>query len=151
MKILMVCLGNICRSPLADGLMRQKVAQKQLDFEIDSAGTANYHIGSQADKRMIATAKKYGVDLSTLRARQFEVNDFDKFDIIYVMDKSNLQNVNRLSRSENDKLKVKLILNEIYPGEHQEVPDPYYGTQNDFEEVFELLDKTTNSILEKYT
>lgn len=150
MKILMVCLGNICRSPLADGLLRHKVAQLQLDIFVDSAGTANYHTGNQPDSRMIATARKNGVDLSTLRARQFVVADFENFDVIYVMDKSNQSNVLRLARTDEDRQKVRLLLNEINPGENLEVPDPYYGEQKDFDEVYELLDKTTDRLIEIY-
>ena len=93
MKILMVCLGNICRSPLADGLMRKKVQEHKLDVYVDSAGTANYHVGGAPDERMTQTARRKGVDISKLQARQFVVSDFDAFDIIYVMDKSNYQNV----------------------------------------------------------
>lgn len=150
MKILMVCLGNICRSPLADGLLRHKVEKLKLDIVVDSAGTADYHTGSAPDHRMIATAKKNGVDLSTLRARQFETRDFDEFDVIYVMDQSNLRNVLRKARNQQDEQKVKLILNELHDRTDLEVPDPYYGSQKDFDEVFELLDKTTDRLIEIY-
>ena len=150
MKILMVCLGNICRSPLADGLMRKKVQENKLDVYIDSAGTANYHLGGAPDERMTQTAKRKGVDISKLKARQFVVSDFDAFDIIYVMDKSNYQNVIDLARNENDIIKVKLILDELgYAASIQEVPDPYYGGQDGFEHVFDLLDQSTDIILNK--
>ena len=126
MKILMVCLGNICRSPMADGLMRKKVKDHNLDVYVDSAGTANYHVGGAPDKRMTQTAKRKGVDISGLQARQFVVSDFDTFDLIYAMDQSNYDNIIRLARNEHDLNKVQLIL-ELLPNQNEiEVPDPYY-------------------------
>lgn len=150
MKILMVCLGNICRSPMAEGWLKYKIKEHNLTIEVDSAGTANYHVGEQPDKRMILHAKKYGVDISTLRARQFVVSDFDRFDLIYVMDESNLQNVFRLARNESDKQKVMLLLNEMNPNENLPVPDPYYGGEQEFIEVIELLDQATEVVVNKY-
>ena len=147
MKILMVCLGNICRSPMADGLMRKKVQDHNLDAYIDSAGTANYHVGGAPDARMTQTAKRKDIDISGLQARQFVVSDFDTFDLIYVMDQSNYNNVVRLARSESDRSKVQLIL-ELIPNQTEiEVPDPYYGGQEGFEHVYDLLDKSTDIIL----
>ena len=149
MKILMVCLGNICRSPLADGLMRKKVQEHKLDVYVDSAGTANYHVGGAPDERMTQTARRKGVDISKLQARQFVVSDFDAFDIIYVMDRSNYDNVVRLARNEADRNKVQLIL-ELLPNKTEiEVPDPYYGGQDGFEHVFDLLNRATDVIIEK--
>ena len=149
MKILMVCLGNICRSPLADGLMRKKVQEHKLDVYVDSAGTANYHVGGAPDERMTQTARRKGVDISKLRARQFVVSDFDAFDIIYVMDRSNYDNIVRLARNEADRNKVQLIL-ELLPNKTEiEVPDPYYGGQDGFEHVFDLLNRATDVIIEK--
>lgn len=150
MKILMVCLGNICRSPLADGLLRHKITNEGLLASVDSAGTANYHVGGAPDQRMTETAKKNSIDISDLRARQFEVHDFDNFDLIYVMDKSNYENVIRLSRNNEDQNKVKLILLELGKSNViNEVPDPYYGGQAGFEHVFDLLDRATDVIMEK--
>lgn len=146
----MVCLGNICRSPMAEGWLKYKIKEHNLTIEVDSAGTANYHVGEHPDKRMILHAKKYGVDISTLRARQFVVSDFDRFDQIYVMDESNLQNVCRLARNESDKKKVMLLLNEMNPNENLPVPDPYYGGEQEFIEVIELLDKATEVVVNKY-
>lgn len=143
----MVCLGNICRSPLADGLLRRKVSENQLDVEVDSAGTSNHHRGEAPDARMLATAKKNGTDLSFLRARQFVKSDFQDFDLIYVMDKSNLQNVSALASSEEDRQKVNLILNEIHPNSNAEVPDPYFGGQAGFDHVYALLDEATDKII----
>ncbi|MDG1349941.1 MAG: low molecular weight phosphotyrosine protein phosphatase [Crocinitomicaceae bacterium] len=151
MRILMVCLGNICRSPMADGLMRKKVQDNQLDIYVDSAGTANYHVGGAPDTRMTATAKSKGIDISGLKARQFIVSDFDAFDLIYVMDQSNYNNVVRLARNETDIQKVQLIL-ELRTSPHEiEVPDPYYGGQDGFEHVYQLLDESTDIILKRLT
>jgi protein-tyrosine phosphatase len=148
MKILMVCLGNICRSPLADGLLRRKVSENKLKIEVDSAGTSAYHVGDAPDHRMTETAKNRGTDISFLRARQFESEDFQAFDLIYVMDHSNLKNVLALAQNETEKKKVKLILNEISTAD-AEVPDPYFGGQFGFEQVYELLDEATEIIIDK--
>lgn len=149
MKILMVCLGNICRSPMADGLLRTKVKEHKLDVVVDSAGTGDWHVGKAPDSRMRETAKKNKYSIDNLRARQFSVEDFDEFDHIYVMDKSNYNNVIKLARNEEDKQKVMLILNLLHPGRDLEVPDPYYGGDQGFQEVFEMLDEATNRILEE--
>lgn len=149
MKILMVCLGNICRSPLAEGILRHKINESGLPVIVDSAGTSGYHIGAKPDSRMIETARSFGINLSDLRARQFVQNDFDEFDIIYAMDLSNQKNILTLARNDHDRSKVKLVLNEINPSNNSEVPDPYYGGNEGFVEVFNLLDKATNSIIEK--
>jgi len=149
MKILMVCLGNICRSPLAHGLLRHKVQEQGLDVETDSAGTASYHVDEAPDPRTIKTGRKHGIDISDLRGRQFEVEDFDRFDKIYVMDESNYLNVSRLARNESDKNKVDFILNELEAGSDSEVPDPYYGGDDGFENVYQMLDKATDSIIQK--
>ena len=138
-KILMVCLGNICRSPLAEGILKSKLPSEE--FIVDSAGTGDYHIGSTPDNRSIKVAKKYGLDISNQRGRQFTELDFIKFDIIYVMDSSNYENVIRLARNENDKNKVKMILNEIYPNQNYDVPDPYTGGIQGFESTFKMLDE----------
>jgi protein-tyrosine phosphatase len=147
MKILMVCLGNICRSPLAHGILESKLPSNS--FFIDSAGTANYHIGQQPDHRSIAVAKKYGIDISKQRCRQFTISDFDTFDIIYVMDKSNFENVVKLARTPEDIAKVKLILEENSNSKITEVPDPYYGDMKDFENVFDLLNVTSDIVSKK--
>jgi protein-tyrosine phosphatase len=150
MKILMVCLGNICRSPLADGLLRDKIAKRNLPHLVDSAGTSAHHVGNKPDARMIKTARQFGVDLSTLRARQFVVSDFDEFDLIYVMDKENLQNVSKLARNKQDLSKVSLILN-LLDTRDQEVPDPYYGGEAGFQQVYSLLDRATDQLIHTLT
>ncbi|MBU2940640.1 low molecular weight phosphotyrosine protein phosphatase [Lacinutrix sp. C3R15] len=145
----MVCLGNICRSPLAEGILRSKLSEDI--FTIDSAGTGDYHIGDLPDKRSIEVASKYGIDITNQRGRQFSVTDFDLFDYIYVMDNSNFKNVVKLARNETDIAKVKLILNEIYPNQNYDVPDPYHDSQQGFENVFKMLDEATDVIKEKIT
>lgn len=145
----MVCLGNICRSPMAEGWLREKAKQHGLDLETDSAGTSGYHRGESPDKRMIRWAKKYDVDISDLKARQFTAADFDAFDYIFVMDASNLENVLSLARTENDKAKVKLYLENLYPGESREVPDPYFGGDDGFISVVEMLEQATDSFIQK--
>jgi protein-tyrosine phosphatase len=148
-RILMVCLGNICRSPMAEGVLRYHLMKKRLDVEVDSAGTANYHVGDEPDHRAIRCMREKGIDISRLRGRQFSVNDFDAFDRIYVMDHSNYKNVINLAKNESHKAKVKLILDEVNPGNHAEVPDPWFGDMNDFDAVYNLLDVAANIITDE--
>lgn len=148
-KVLMVCLGNICRSPMADGLLRKKVEQEQLNVLVDSAGTSALHVGEKPDRRMREIAKRLNTPIDGLRARQFVGSDFEEFDWIYVMDESNCQNVLQLARTDRDRAKVKLILNEVKPEQNIPVPDPYYGGDDGFIHVYELLDEATDEILKK--
>jgi protein-tyrosine phosphatase len=134
---------------MADGLLRRKVKEQNLNVFVDSAGTANYHIGSPPDQRMIETAKLRGTEIQDLRARQFSKKDFNDFDVIYVMDQSNLSNVIGLTNGDKEQLKVRLILDELYPNKQKHVPDPYYGSMKDFMDVHDLLDKVTDVIIEK--
>lgn len=141
----MVCLGNICRSPLAEAILKSKVDPKKVF--VDSAGTSNYHIGDSPDQRAINTGKRYNLDLSQQRARQFKVQDFDEFDAIFVMDHSNYQDVISLARNEKDKEKVSLILEKIYPNKQLEVPDPFFGKgEENFPAVYDLLDEACQQI-----
>lgn len=146
-KILMVCLGNICRSPLAEGILKLKLPEDI--YTIDSAGTSSYHVGEKPDIRSIEIARKYSIDITYQRSRQFQVNDFDKFDLIYAMDASNYETILNQARNLSDKSKVKLILDELYPNENLGVPDPYYGGKDGFKKVFELLDEACNIIATK--
>lgn len=143
MKILMVCLGNICRSPLAEGILQSKVST---DTFVDSAGTQAWHSGKHPDMRSIEIAKKFGIDISKQKARQFKVTDFDFFDKIYVMDQSNFKDVCKSAPNDSALDKVQFILNEVTPNTNQEVPDPYYGGVDGFLNVFELLDNACNEI-----
>ena len=147
MKVLMVCLGNICRSPMAQGVMEHLINERGLDWYIDSAGTSHWHIGEQPDSRAIRTCRSNGIDITTQRARQFTQKDFDSFDLILTMDDSNLHNVLGLATTDRHRSKVYGILNyaEI-PG--TEVPDPYFDDR--FQEVFDLLWQTCSSIIEAY-
>lgn len=146
-KILMVCLGNICRSPLAEGILANKLPKDI--FIVDSAGTGNYHVGSPPDKRSILTAKQHGLDISLQRARQFGRKDFENFDYIFVMDGSNYDNVIELAKTEDEKKKVDLILNQLFPNENVDVPDPYFGLQNGFEDVYQMLDEACEILAKK--
>ncbi len=142
----MVCLGNICRSPLAEGILRDKAEKMNLNILVDSAGTSNYHVDEHPDHRTIKNAKGHNIDLSKLKARQFSENDFDNFDVIYVMDSSNFSDVISLARNKNEKQKVQLILEIIYPNAFISVPDPYFGGEDGFEDVFTILNNACEVI-----
>ena len=144
MKILMVCLGNICRSPLAEGILAHKT--KHLNVSVDSAGTSAYHIGELPDKRSIEIASKYNIDLSSQRARQFSRKDFEDFDIIYAMDTNNYAHLISLGETKEEQEKIRLILNEINPLACESVPDPYFGGGNGFQIVYDMLDKACDNI-----
>ena len=146
-KILMVCLGNICRSPLAEGILASKLSKKK--FTVDSAGTGSWHIGHSPDERSIATAKRNGINISNQKGRQFSTTDFDTFDYIYVMDKSNYENVIELAKTKEQEKKVDLILNELFPNENVDVPDPYYGSPDGFDPVYKMLDEACEIIAKK--
>ena len=138
----MVCLGNICRSPLAEGILRNKIPN--MNVTVDSAGTAGYHIGRKPDPRAIDIAKKNNIDISSLRARKFERSDFINFDKIYVMDKNNYYDIIDLAENKDQISKVILITDVIDSDSF--VPDPYYGDLADFEKVFNLLEKICQKI-----
>ena len=144
----MVCLGNICRSPLAEGIMLREIEAHDLDWSVDSAGTGSWHVGEAPDKRSIAVAKANKIDISKQRARKFTAADLDAFDLILAMDSSNFNNILSKASSESQKEKVKIILNFVYPGQNRSVPDPYYN--GSFEEVFNLLDKACKEIITQY-
>lgn len=149
MNILMVCLGNICRSPLAEGILKHQVAAAGLDWSVDSAGTGAYHVGELPDPRSQEVAKVHGLDITDQRARQFIPQDFDQFDYILVMDSSNYQNVLKLARNIADKAKVELIMNYADPGMNTAVPDPYWDDDG-FEKVYQMLTKACGAFVEKY-
>jgi len=140
MKILMVCLGNICRSPLAEGVMQSLVDKYKLDWEVDSAGTSNWHEGEPPHHRSIKIAKNHGIDLSLQRSRPFKAEDMTRFDRIFVMDSQNYRDVKRMAGKLWNQDKVDLILNAVAPGKNKAVPDPWYeDTDTAFEHVYQLL------------
>lgn len=143
----MVCLGNICRSPLAEGILKSKLDTTK--YIVESCGTSSYHIGSKPDQRSIAIAKKYGIDITNQRAAQFIPDYFETFDHIYAMDNSNYQNIVKLTNSNHKQNKVKLILNELSPESNLDVPDPYYGGEQGFEDVYQMLNKACDIIVNK--
>jgi len=149
MKILMVCLGNICRSPLAEGIMKQKIKANNLDWEVDSAGTGYWHIGQKPDERSVAVAQKYGIDISKQEARQLKIHDLQRFDLIFAMDSTNYRNIKKFAQSPEEEEKVELIMNLVKPGYNQNIPDPYYNNDG-FEEVFKMLDAGCDKVIEIY-
>jgi protein-tyrosine phosphatase len=147
-RILMVCLGNICRSPMAKALLIKKLEEKNITWvEVDSAGTSDYHIGGRADYRTMVSGKKHGIDLTTHKGRQFTRHDFDAFDLIYAMDTENYSDIVLMASNEEETQKVKLILDETHPKANLSVPDPWFGGESDFEKVFQLLDKACDVII----
>lgn len=144
MKMLMVCLGNICRSPLAEGIMKAKAPE---NFLVDSAGTISLHEGEHPDKRAIKTATLHGIDISKQRSRPVTAQDFDLFDKIYCMDVDVLADVVSKAKSDSQRKKVSLFLETLGDHQNAEVPDPYWGDMNDFEDVFQLLDRGCDAIL----
>ena len=144
----MVCLGNICRSPLAEGILQHKAIQSGLSIDVDSAGTIAKHEGELPDPRSIEVAENYKIDITNQRSRPFKKADFELFDTIYVMDASNYSDVIALTENEEQRKKVKMILNESYPGENRRVPDPYFGGDEGFENVYQMLDKACSIIID---
>jgi protein-tyrosine phosphatase len=139
----MVCLGNICRSPLAEGIMQHLADKEGLNWQIDSAGTGDWHIGEGPDSRSVRTAREHGIDISQQVCRLFRESDFDTFDQILVMDKSNLSNILAMARNEGDRKKVSLLLID------QIVPDPYHDDRQ-FEPVFKLIEDGCKAFIQRY-
>jgi len=146
MKILMVCMGNICRSPLAEGIMKSKLKQYGIDGVVDSAGTISTHIGEVPDHRSCEIALENGIDITDQRARLFQISDFDAFDRIFVMDKKNYSNIIKIAETQEQRQKVEMIMNRLEPGSNIGVPDPFYGNRAEFEKVFQMLDATCEAI-----
>ncbi len=149
-SILFVCLGNICRSPLAEGVMRHKVRRAGLvdGFFLDSAGTGAWHIGNPADRRSISVGAVHGVDLSDLRARQVIVEDFHRFDLILAMDANNLSDL-RAMQPQDGIAQLALYRSYCEDGE-QDVPDPYYGGDRGFEDVYQMINRASDVLLAKH-
>ncbi|MFN5248424.1 MAG: low molecular weight protein-tyrosine-phosphatase [Bacteroidota bacterium] len=150
MRILMVCLGNICRSPLAEGILQEKVKKAGLDWVVDSAGTNHYHTGDAPHPLSQKIALINGIDISQQRARRFTTEDLTQFDKIYALAGDVLNDIQRITGNKFDSAKVDLLLNEQYPGKNLDVPDPYYGGEPDFHEVYELLDEVCYQLILKY-
>ncbi|TAL61454.1 MAG: low molecular weight phosphotyrosine protein phosphatase [Bacteroidetes bacterium] len=146
-SVLFVCLGNICRSPLGEGILRDKVNRKGLDLKIDSAGTESLHVGESPDRRSTKTAREKGIDISKQVARQIRISDFDEFDLILVADAQVYREVISMTRNETDKKKVDFMMNMLKPGSNTAVPDPYYGGQDGFEKVYDMLNRACDSLL----
>jgi protein-tyrosine phosphatase len=146
-KILMVCLGNICRSPLAEGILKSKVDSTKV--QVDSAGTGGWHVGDPPDSRSVAVARQHGLDISNQRGRKFSAYDFETYDHIFVMDNSNYKDVVALANTTSEKQKVQLILEEIFPNENVDVPDPYYGGDQGFEKVYQMLEEACEKIVRR--
>lgn len=154
MRILMVCLGNICRSPLAEGILTHKANETGLDWEIDSAGTNGFHIGEQPHVLSQQVAKLHGIDISGQRCRRLVKEDIHRFDRIFVMDRDNYAAVKRIfgeswHAAKNDR-KVTFLLDLLYPGEQREVPDPWYGTEKDYHAVYDMLEKACDKLIAAY-
>lgn len=151
MKILMVCLGNICRSPLAEGILQQKAFEAGLNWSVESAGTNSYHIGEAPHSLSQKVAKLNNIDISNQRARRFVPQDFEVYDKIYALAGDVLDDIRRIAKNEFDAKKVDLLMNELYPGKDLDVPDPYYGTEPGYHEVFKMIDEVCTKIIEKYS
>jgi protein-tyrosine phosphatase len=150
MKILMVCLGNICRSPLAEGILQQKAFNAGLNWSVESAGTNQYHIGEPPHPMSQKVAKLNGIDISRQRARRFVKEDMDNYDKIYALAEDVLHDIEWIAKNKFNQKKVDLLMNELYPGRNLDVPDPYYGDEPDFHEAYKMIDKVCDKIIEKY-
>lgn len=151
MKILMVCLGNICRSPLAEGVLQHKALKAGLNWQIESAGTNGYHTGEPPHHLSMKVAKENGIDISKQQSRKFTAADFDAFDLIYAMATDVLDDMKRIGRNNFDSTKVRLFLDESFPGAGRDVPDPWYGAEDGYYKVFEIIDNNCDNIIKKYT
>ena len=151
MKILMVCLGNICRSPLAEGILQDKAFKAGLNWSVESAGTNHYHTGEPPHPLSQKVAKLNGIDISNQRARRFVAEDFEVYDKIYALAGDVLDDIRHIARKKMDETKVDLLMNELYPGMNRDVPDPYYGAEPGYHEVYKMIDKVCGVIIDKYT
>jgi protein-tyrosine phosphatase len=147
MKILMVCLGNICRSPLAEGILQHRATEAGLNWIVESAGTNGYHIGEQPHHLSIKTALQNGIDISKQRSRKFIAEDIDRYDKIYAMAEDVMDDMKRIAGKKFDPLKVDLLMNVVYPGKNMDVPDPWSGPEKGYHEAYELIDKACEKIV----
>lgn len=151
MKVLMVCLGNICRSPLAEGILQDKCKKLGLLWEVDSAGTNGYHNGEQPHYLSQMVAKLNGIDISRQRSRPFQQNDFDYYDLIIPMANDVLRDIKYLSKNKFDETRTKLMLNYLFPGSNMDVPDPWSKSEAAFHEVFDLISQACDKLIEQFT
>ena len=151
MKILMVCLGNICRSPLAEGILKEKVRKAGLDWTVESAGTNGYHNGEAPHHLSQKVARLNGIDISGQRSRKIMRSDIDNYDVIYALAEDVLTDIQKIMRDSFDNEKVRLLMEEQFPGENREVPDPWYGPEQGYHEVYQLIDEVCDAIIKKYT
>ena len=150
MRILMVCLGNICRSPLAEGILKQKAQQAGKNWIIESAGTNGYHVGEPPHRLSQKVAKINGIDICNQKASLFSASDFDKYDIIYAMAGDVITEMKWIAGKKYDPLKVKLLMNELYPGKNMDVPDPWYGPEPGYHDVYKMISDASDNIIRKY-
>jgi protein-tyrosine phosphatase len=151
MKILMVCLGNICRSPLAEGILQDKAFKAGLNWSVESAGTNQYHTGEPPHPLSQKVAELNGINISRQRARRFVADDFDRFDKIYALAEDVLDEIKSIAGKKFDASKIDLLMNEQYPEKNREVPDPYYGTEPGYHSVYKMLEEVSEKIIEKYS
>jgi protein-tyrosine phosphatase len=151
MKILMVCLGNICRSPMAEGILQEKAKQAGLNWIVDSAGTNGYHTGEAPHPLSQKVAQLNGIDISKQIARDFVPEDFKRFDKIYAMAEDVLDDIFRIAGKQFDATRAGLLLNELFPGENREVPDPWYGSEAGYHQVFKIMNEACDAIIKKYS
>ncbi|MCF1714261.1 low molecular weight phosphotyrosine protein phosphatase [Flavihumibacter sp. RY-1] len=150
MKILMVCLGNICRSPLAEGILQAKAAAAGLNWQIDSAGTNGYHVGESPHPLSQKVAKINGIDISMQRARRFRAADFEEFDLIFAMAEDVIDEMKSIARHRFDSAKVDLLMNVLQPGKNLDVPDPWYGTEPGYHDVFAMISQACDKLIENH-
>ncbi|RLD63507.1 MAG: low molecular weight phosphotyrosine protein phosphatase [Bacteroidetes bacterium] len=148
-KILMVCLGNICRSPMAEGIVRDEFAKHGINIQVDSAGTAAYHVGERADERGQAELAKHGIDISDERAMKLSPYHLEEYDMIYAMDRANYSDILMLTKDDKERAKVDLFMNLSNPGKNISVPDPYYGGDEGFTKVYDMLKESAEALVEK--
>lgn len=151
MKILMVCLGNICRSPLAEGILQEKAIKAGLNWQVESAGTNGYHTGEPPHPLSVKVATANGIDISRQISRRFSAADFEEYDLIYAMATDVLEDMKQIGGHHFDSKKVSLFLDESHPGEERNVPDPWYGGEDGYYEAFEIINSNCESIIKKFT
>jgi protein-tyrosine phosphatase len=150
MKILMVCLGNICRSPLAEGILQDKAWKANLPWSVESAGTNGFHTGEAPHHLSIKVGKQNGIDISHQRSRKFVASDFADYDFLYAMAVDVLQEMKRIAGKQFDATKVDLLMNALHPNKNEDVPDPWYGAEDGYHKVFAMMDAACHAIIEKH-